>query len=83
MLGHPHARVERDRLVILDVREKREHGGRRAPDRDGMDFNSAWLYGHLTYTIDASPEGSTLHQRQTVRLRWPLQMRQSRISMNG
>ena len=39
--------------------------------------------GHLTYTIDASPEGSTLHQRQTVRLRWPLQMRQSRISMNG
>ena len=38
--------------MILDVREKREHGGRRAPDRDGMDFNSAWLYGHLTYTIE-------------------------------
>lgn len=39
----------------------------------GMDFRSIWCTGHLTYTVEATPEGSILHQRETLRPRWPLQ----------
>lgn len=35
----------------------------------GMDFRSAWFSGHLTYTIDATPQGSVLRQREVLRLR--------------
>ncbi len=38
----------------------------------GMDFRSFWCAGHLTYTIEATPAGSILHQRETLRPRWPL-----------
>ena len=38
----------------------------------GMDFRSIWCTGHLTYTIEATPRGSILHQRETLLPRWPL-----------
>jgi hypothetical protein len=38
----------------------------------GMDFRSIWCTGHLTYTIQATTEGSILHQRETLLPRWPL-----------
>jgi Polyketide cyclase / dehydrase and lipid transport len=38
----------------------------------GMDFRSSWCTGHLTYTIEATPEGSVLHQREILLPRWPL-----------
>jgi len=38
----------------------------------GMDFRSIWCTGHLTYTVEATPEGSILQQRETLRPRWPL-----------
>jgi uncharacterized protein YndB with AHSA1/START domain len=46
----------------------------------GMDFHSAWLYGHLAYTIAPSTEGTTLHQRETVHLRWPLRWFSTRVA---
>ena len=38
----------------------------------GMDFRSIWCTGHLTYAIEATAEGSILHQRETLLPRWPL-----------
>lgn len=38
----------------------------------GMDFRSIWCTGHLTYIIEPAPQGSTLHQREILRPRWPL-----------
>jgi hypothetical protein len=38
----------------------------------GMDFRSIWCTGHLTYTIQATAQGSILHQRETLLPRWPL-----------
>ncbi len=38
----------------------------------GMDFRSIWCTGHLTYTVEAAPQGSILHQRETLLPRWPL-----------
>jgi hypothetical protein len=38
----------------------------------GMDFRSIWCTGHLAYTIQATPQGSILHQRETLLPRWPL-----------
>jgi hypothetical protein len=39
-----------------------------------MDFHSRWLTVHLTYDIEPTADGSTLHHRETVRpralLRW-------------
>jgi uncharacterized protein YndB with AHSA1/START domain len=49
------------------------------PSLLGMDFHGAWLYGHLAYTITPSPEGATLHQRETVHLRWPLRWFSTRV----
>lgn len=44
------------------------------PYQLAMDFRSRWLSGHLTYDIEPAPDGSILHQRETVRpralLRW-------------
>lgn len=44
------------------------------PDQLGMDFQSRWLTGHLTYDVESAPDGSILHHRETVRprglLRW-------------
>ena len=37
-----------------------------------MDFRSTWCTGHLTYTIEATPQGSILHQRETLVPRSPL-----------
>jgi len=51
----------------------------RPPNVLGMDFHSAWLYGHLAYTIAPSPEGTTLQQRETVHLRWPLRWFSTRV----
>lgn len=51
----------------------------RPPNVLGMDFHGAWLYGHLAYTITPSPEGTTLHQRETVHLRWPLRWFSTRV----
>ncbi len=49
------------------------------PSLLGMDFHSVWLYGHLAYTITPSGEGATLHQRETVHLRWPLRWFSTRV----
>ena len=38
----------------------------------GMNFRSIWCTGHLTYTIEATPQGSILRQRETLLPRWPL-----------
>jgi hypothetical protein len=38
----------------------------------GMDFRSIWCTGHLTYTIEATAQGSILHQRETLLPRWSL-----------
>ncbi|GAB4585586.1 SRPBCC family protein [Nocardia sp. IFM 10818] len=35
----------------------------------GIDFRSRWLTGHLDYAIEPVADGSTLHQRETLRLR--------------
>jgi hypothetical protein len=51
----------------------------RQPSLLAMDFNGAWLHGHLTYTIDTSPEGTTLQQREALRLRWPLRWFTTRV----
>ena len=40
-----------------------------APRSLGMDFRSGWFTGHLTYTIEAAPGGSVLHQHKVVHLR--------------
>jgi len=56
--------------VVTDIRQ---------PSLLGMDFSSVMLYGHLTYTINATPEGTTLQQRETVRLRWPLRWLATRV----
>lgn len=45
----------------------------------GMDFRSIWCTGHLTYTIEATPEGSVLHQRETLLPRWPLRWLAARV----
>jgi hypothetical protein len=37
-----------------------------------MDFRSIWCTGHLTYTIEATAEGSILRQRETLLPRRPL-----------
>ena len=43
----------------------------RPPGVLAMDFHGAWLCGHLAYSITPSPDGTTLHQHETVYLRWP------------
>jgi hypothetical protein len=42
------------------------------PTTMGMDFHSRWFDGHLTYTLQPSGSNTTLHQHETIRLRWPL-----------
>jgi polyketide cyclase/dehydrase/lipid transport protein len=49
--------------VVTDLQE---------PGLLGMEFRSIWWTGHLTYTVEATPEGSMLRQRETLRPRWPL-----------
>lgn len=43
-----------------------------APRHLGMDFSSPWFTGHLAYDIEATSDGSTLHQREELLLRRPL-----------
>lgn len=43
----------------------------RPPDLLGMDFTGAWFTGHLAYEIEVTPDGSVLHQRETLRLKRP------------
>lgn len=38
----------------------------------GMDFRALWFTGHLEYDIEATDTGSTLHQRETLRMRLAL-----------
>jgi hypothetical protein len=45
----------------------------------GMDFRSIWCTGHLTYTVEAIPEGSVLHQRETLLPRSPLRPLAARV----
>jgi polyketide cyclase/dehydrase/lipid transport protein len=45
----------------------------------GMDFRSIWWTGHLTYSVEATPEGSILRQRETLRPRWPLRWLAARV----
>jgi Polyketide cyclase / dehydrase and lipid transport len=33
----------------------------------GMDFRAAWFSGHLTYTIEPTPEGCVVRQREKLR----------------
>jgi hypothetical protein len=42
------------------------------PATIGMDLSSRWFDGHLTYALDTSEDGTTLHQHELLRLRWPL-----------
>jgi uncharacterized protein YndB with AHSA1/START domain len=56
--------------VVTDIEE---------PATIGMDFSSRWLDGHLTYTLDASEGGTALHQRESLRLRWPLRWFRSQV----
>lgn len=42
------------------------------PIRLGMDFDSLWFTGHLTYDIEPVPGGCILHQREVLRPRWLL-----------
>lgn len=51
----------------------------RPPNSLAMDFHSAWLYGHLAYTITPSAQGVTLQQRETVHLRSPLRWFSARV----
>jgi hypothetical protein len=39
------------------------------PVRLGMDFQSSWFTGHLTYEITGTADGSTLHHHETLRPR--------------
>ncbi len=38
----------------------------RPPESLGMDFRTVWCRGHLTYTIEPTPTGCRLHQRETL-----------------
>lgn len=49
----------------------------RRPYRLGMDFDSTWLTGHLTYEVEPVDGGCVLHHRETVRARPHLRWLQS------
>ncbi len=42
------------------------------PSRLGMDFQSHWFAGHLTYEIQADTGGSLLRQEETLQPRGPM-----------
>lgn len=39
------------------------------PESLDMDFRTRWFDGHLTYTVEPTPSGCRLHQRETLELR--------------
>jgi hypothetical protein len=65
-----HERVRLAPGVWMRIESRATHV--QPPARLEMDFRSVWFTGHLDYEIDQTSSGSTLHQRETLRLRGPL-----------